>query len=63
MTVTVAELRETLSHYDDELPVYVRCAWEGDEPSSNVFALRLVTQDIDHSTNEDFLALECDQDA
>lgn len=60
--MTVAELRENLSHFNEELEVLVRCTWEGDEPPVGVFTPRTVAQDIDHDTAEDFVALECDQD-
>lgn len=60
--MTVAELRESLSHFDENLPVFIRCNWEGDEPASNVFDPRMVTQDMDHDTTEDFISIECDQE-
>jgi hypothetical protein len=60
--MTVGELKKKLALHDETLEVLVRCTWEGDAPSVNVFAPRTLMQDIDHDTAQDFLAIECDQD-
>jgi hypothetical protein len=60
--MTVADLLKKLTLYDENLEVYVRCTWEGDEPVGNVFSPHTVVQDIDHDTADDFVAIECDQD-
>jgi hypothetical protein len=59
--MTVAALRKALEPYDEHLDVFIRCDWDGETPSGNVFTPHLATQDIDHDSGEDFLAIECDQ--
>jgi hypothetical protein len=60
--MTIAQLQARLGLFtDDKLEVLIRCQWEGDSPSSNVFMPRLCVQDIDHDTAVDFIAIECDQ--
>jgi hypothetical protein len=60
--MTVAELREELSHFDEKLEVMVRCTWNGEQPPADVFSTRTVAQDWDRGTELDFVALECDQE-
>jgi hypothetical protein len=59
--MTIGQLKHRLIPFDDALEVVVRCAWEG-EPRGNVFQPRVLVQDVDHDTDEEFVAIECDQD-
>ena len=59
--MTVGALIKRLKPYDEKLEVWIRCSWEGESPSSNVFRVDSIVQDMDHDTAEDFVAIECDQ--
>lgn len=59
--MTVIELRQALDKLPGHLDITVRCSWEGDEPNGNCFTICGVGVEDDHSTGEDFVALDCDQ--
>ena len=61
--MTVGQLRERLARHDDELPVYVRCQWEGEAPAVNVFAPYVLVQEVEPDIGNDFVVIECDQTA
>jgi len=60
--MTVRQLRERLAPFDDELEVLVRCVWQGAEPRGTVFQPRVCVLDVNHGSDEEFVALECDQE-
>lgn len=63
--MTVKELFAELCKLDvnqGDLDITIRCSWDGDGPNGNCFQISGVCVDNDHSTEQEFLAIDCDQD-
>lgn len=59
---TAADLQLAVQDISPELPVVIRCTWEGDTPNGNCFNLNSATYDNAHDEEATpFLALDCDQ--
>lgn len=60
--MTVGQMKNQLKPYSDQIEFQVRCEWMDAEPAGNVFAPKLVVQEMDPDTAEYIAFLECDQE-
>jgi hypothetical protein len=61
--MTVRELCDLLEPQENgELPVFVRCFWQGEAPAHDQFEIRTVIITLARDTAEDIVVIECRQE-